>query len=326
VRTELSASLDELAERQSGVLARQQALELGLSPDALRERLRSGRWQRVHPGIYACFSGPIGQPSFLWAAVLHAGRDSALSHETAAQLNGLPGQERSASHEHSIIHVSVPADRRVRPARGLVIHLNRRIVSATHPARMPPRTRIEETVLDLTQTARDFDEVFGWLCRACTERVTTPRHLKEAMALRKKVRWRAGIEGALDEVAAGIHSNLEHRYVRYVERPHRLPTARRQSAAVNSGHTEYRDNLYQEYLVVVETDGAAAHPESSRWRDMARDNAAAATGIITLRYSWSDVTTRPCQVAGQVAAVLRTRGWTGSPAKCRPGCPVTIAA
>jgi hypothetical protein len=146
------------------------------------------------------------------------------------------------------------------------------------------------------------------------------------MALRKKMRWRAGIDGALSEVATGVHSNLEYRYVRDVERPHGLPAARRQSADGSSGHTQYRDNLYQDYAVAVETDGAAAHPESSRWRDVARDNAAAATGILTLRYSWSDVTTRPCQVAGQVAAVLHSRGWTAAPRKCRPGCPVTIAA
>jgi Transcriptional regulator, AbiEi antitoxin len=317
VTLDLPASARRLAASQAGVLSRHQALELGISRSALREHLSRDRWQRIHPGIYACFTGPVGRPSLLWAAVLHAGRDAALSHETAAQLNGLPGDERSA------IHVSVPADRHVRRIPGLVIHRNSRIVGATHPARLPPRTRIEETVLDLTQTARGFDEAFGWLCQACTERLTTPRRIREAMALRKKMRWRADIDGALGEVAAGVHSNLEYRYVRDVERAHGLPTARRQSAAVNSAHTEYRDNLYQAYGVAVETDGAAAHPESSRWRDAARDNAAAAAGLVTLRYSWSDLTTRPCHVAEQVAAVLRLRGWTASPRKCGPECPVT---
>ena len=58
---------------QSGVLARWQALELGLSPDLIRERLRRGRWQKVYPGVYACFTGTIGRQPALWAAVLHAG-------------------------------------------------------------------------------------------------------------------------------------------------------------------------------------------------------------------------------------------------------------
>jgi very-short-patch-repair endonuclease len=74
--------------------------------------------------------------------------------------------------------------------------------------------------------------------------------------------------------------------------------------------------------VAVETDGAAAHPEEARWRDIARDNAAAANGLVTLRYSWSDVTTRACHVAAEVAAVLSTRGWPGTPASCGPACPL----
>ena len=51
--------------------------------------------------------------------------------------------------------------------------------------------------------------------------------------------------------------------------------------------------LYTEFGVGVETDGAAAHPPEARWRDQHRDNAAHADGIVTLRYSWADVTQRP---------------------------------
>ena len=175
-------------------------------------------------------------------------------------------------------------------------------------------------MLDLTQAAPTFDDAFGWLSRACAERLTTPQRLRHAMAAHKKLRWRADLAAALAEVRDGAHSVLEHRYIRDVERPHGLPTARRQAKAVRAGRTEYRDNLYKDYGVAVETDGAAAHPESARWRDIARDNAAARSGIITLRYSWSDVTRRPCLVAAEIAAVLGTRGWSGSrrPDAARP--------
>jgi hypothetical protein len=72
----------------------------------------------------------------------------------------------------------------------------------------------------------------------------------------------------------------------------------------------------------VETDGAVAHPPAAHWRDRHRDNAAATDGIITLRYSWADVTERPCQTAAQVAAVLQHRGWRGTPHPCGPSCPI----
>jgi hypothetical protein len=52
-------------------------------------------------------------------------------------------------------------------------------------------------------------------------------------------------------------------------------------------------------------------------RDMRRDNAGAEEGVLTLRYGYADLTERPCQVAAQVAQVLRSRGWPGTMRKCR---------
>ncbi len=49
---------------------------------------------------------------------------------------------------------------------------------------------------------------------------------------------------------------------------------------------------------------------------MRRDNAALLGGEVTLRYGWSDVTERPCEVAWQVAALLTRCGWQGMPVRC----------
>jgi hypothetical protein len=46
------------------------------------------RWRRLHPGVYAAFSGQPGRDPVLWAAVLRAGPRAILSHETAAELHG----------------------------------------------------------------------------------------------------------------------------------------------------------------------------------------------------------------------------------------------
>ena len=73
-------------------------------------------------------------------------------------------------------------------------------------------------MLDLTQAAPTFDDAFGWLSRACAERLTTPQRLRHAMAVHKKLRWRADLAAALAEVRDGAHSVLEHRYIRDVER------------------------------------------------------------------------------------------------------------
>ena len=83
----------------------------------------------------------------------------------------------------------------------------------------------------------------------------------------------------------------------------------------------YFDRFYEAYLVVVELDGRATHTLDTRWDDIRRDNATSASGILTLRYGWPDVTGRPCEVAAEVALTLAKRGFTGA-RPCSPGCPV----
>ncbi len=86
----------------------------------------------------------------------------------------------------------------------------------------------------------------------------------------------------------------------------------------------YLDNAYEEFGLNVELDGLASHRAETRWQDIHRDNYLAGTGIITLRYSWADVTRRPCQVAAEIALVLRSRGWTGTLHAC-PQCSQGIS-
>jgi hypothetical protein len=313
----LPPEFSDLIARQHGVISRRQALAWGVAPDAVEARVRFGRWTRLHRGTYATFTGEPSREALLWAALLRAGGEAVLSHETAAELAGLADQPSPQ------IHITVPATRE--PARaqnipGVVIHRSNRVYQARHPSALPPRTRLEETVLDLTQTAATFDAAFAWLCQAAGRRLTTPGRLRKAVDARRKLRWRTEISAALDEVAEGVRSLLEFRYVSGVERPHELPRATRQARRRRKAGNAYLDNLYEDYLVGIELDGRAAHPVEERWRDIRRDNAGAAEGVITLRFGWSDVTAHQCQTAAQVAAALRHRGWTGAIRRCGPGC------
>jgi hypothetical protein len=327
--SELPAELGELAWLQRGVLTSRQAIAGGMTKDMLRSRVRHGRWQRLHTGVYLVFSGEPDRLTRQWAAVLRAGPGAMLSFQTAAELARLVGPaelETPAGPDELPIHITVPGNRRISRIQGTVLHWSDRATQAMHPARTPPQTRVEETVLDLVSVARTIDDAYGWATRAVGRRLTTEARLREAMELRGRLRWRRELTEALAADAAGVHSVLEHRYLRDVERPHRLPRAVRQARArvriPDGGRTEYRDVLYEAYLVAVELDGRAAHPADRRWPDIHRDNQAAATGVITLRYGWLDVTQHPCRVAAQVAEVLRLRGYTGGRA-CSAGCPVS---
>jgi predicted transcriptional regulator of viral defense system len=305
----------ELARRQAGSISRKQLLDAGLNPQLIIRRIERSRWQQLYRGVYAVFTGPPPRATWLWAAVLRAGNGAVLSHQTAAELHGLIDAPAES------IFVTVPSTRRI-TTPGIVIRMSGRAAEATQPNREPPRTTLEETVLDLAQLARSFDDACGWITRACGRRLSTEEKLRAALASRKKMRWRVELDDVLAAAGDGIHSALEYRYVRDVERAHGLPRSRHQVRVVIDGKTVYRDAYYEEYQVAVELDGRLAHPDDERWRDCQRDNRAGARGVQTCRYSWRDVYGNPCETALLQAQILRQHGWRGSPRPCSAGCPV----
>jgi hypothetical protein len=313
--TKLPRSLARIALFQDDVLTFAQLLDGGVTGGFIKSQVNLGRWQRLYRGVYATFSGQPTRQAQLSAAVLAAGPGAMLSHESAAETWGLTDKPAR------LIHVTIPGARRVAPIAGVRVHLSARAEVAVHPARMPPRTLIEETVLDLVATSAVLDDAVGWVTRALGRKLTTQAQLRETMAARPRMRWRAVLTELLEPDAAGTHSTLEYRYDRDVERPHGLPAGTRQAKFRHNGRNAYRDRIYEEYLVVVELDGRATHTIDKRWDDIHRDNATSASGMLTLRYGWLDVTTRPCQVAAEVASALANRGFIGAHG-CSPGCPV----
>jgi hypothetical protein len=271
----------------------------------------------LHPGIYCAFTGPPPRMATLWAALLAAGPGAVLSHESAAELAGLLDGPAPA------VHVTVPFGRKVVAMPGVVVHRSRRVDSARHPSRELPQTRIEETVIDLTQAAAGIEDAYGWMARAVNAGLTTPHRLLSALQRRTRVRWRRLLREGLGDVRAGCRSVLELAYLREVEQAHGLPRGRRQVRVTRGGRRNYLDVRYDEQRISVELDGEAAHPYHRRFSDRRRDNAATLAGDVVLRYGTADVRGRPCDVAAQVARVLYGRGWSGEPHGCAdPECPL----
>jgi very-short-patch-repair endonuclease len=312
-----------LLNAQCGVIDRSQAVRVGFSDRQIWYRLRSGRWQRVHEGVYATFTGPLTREARLWAALRRAGEGAMLSHETAAEVHGLV--DRPAGKQ---IHVTVPASRRPvgRAAiRGVVIHRSAQSRPQLPIAWKLPRTRIEDTVLDLIDAAPTFQVAYGWIARAVSRKFTTTSMLRTALATRRRIRYRSELAVALGESDDGIHSGLERRYARDVERAHGLPSAQRQVRREIAGQPHYRDNWYAEYRVCVELDGPTFHRDEQVWKDKRRDNLnLAEDGAETFRFGPVELTELACESAAMVAATLRRNGWQGAPHPCRrPACSVS---
>lgn len=312
-----------LLDSQCGIIDRSQARQAGFSIRQIEHRLDSGKWRRVYLGVYATFTGPLTREARLWAALRRAGEGAMLSHETAAELHGLIDKPASK------IHITVPSSRRPAQRRsmpGVVIHR-----SGQSQAQLPitwklPRTRVEDTVLDLISAASTFDDAYSWISRALSRQCATADMLRTTLASRSRIRWRGELSEALADANEGIYFVLERRYAHDVERAHGLPKAQRQARRQINGKTHYKDNWYAEYRVCVEIDGPTYHQNEQVQKDRRRDNLNLfVDDARTHRFGPPDVTELACQSAAMVAATLRRSGWKGRPHPCRrPGCTVGI--
>ena len=308
--------LHGLAASQGGVVSRAQMRALGVSREVVRQQMRHRRWQRALPGTYALFTGPMPPMSRVWAALLYAGDEAMACHGTAGWLHGLlPTLPQR-------IDVQVPHGHWHRGSRpGVRVRQSRHHAIRRHPALLPPRSRVEDTVLDLADEMTSPEPVIGLVLAACQQRKTTHNRLRDRLRARARARWRKLLKQVLSEVREGVASALERSYRRDVEVAHGLPRGQRNLADPGRGRRRYRDVRYRRWRTVVELDGRAAHPEEWRERDDLRDGQLLADeDARTVRLGWIAVTARPCETAALVAKVLRRGGWSGAPRPCGPSC------
>lgn len=311
-RPPAGSPLPEWAAAQAGLVTRAQCSRCGLGDEAVGWRIASGRWARVHPGVYLTTPGRNGWEVGAVAAFLRAASadadDAALAGEAAGFVLGV------VSRPPATIEVVVPTDRRVVGTDGMTVRRTARFEEILDPLAYPWRTSAAVTVLDCAASRSD-DGALAVVGRAVQRRVVTARSL--AVELRARGRHPHGslLREVLADVGDGAESAAEVRYVRDVERAHGLPAGTRQ---VSTRGGALHDTVYEGFATVVEVDGRLGHEAwSDRVRDGRRDRLAAGDGAFTCRVFWPDVAVTPCRTAREVGAVLRVRGWAGTPHPCR---------
>ena len=118
-----------------------------------------------------------------------------LSHETAAEVHGIIDKPVGSS-----IHVTVPLRRRPtqhRPTRGIIIHRSNQSQQLFLGPFKLPRTRIEDTVLDLVAAAPTFDHAYSWIARSVFKKRVTAEALRAALAARARIRWREWLKAGI---------------------------------------------------------------------------------------------------------------------------------
>src|ERR1700743_454148 len=116
METQIPPNLRRVITEQAGVGSRQQLLRAGVSRTTIDSRVKRGRWQRLHPGVYGTFTGTVSRDALLWAGVLSPRPGTVRSQETAAEILGLTDRG------NPLIQLTIPSRRRVHPRQGMTIH------------------------------------------------------------------------------------------------------------------------------------------------------------------------------------------------------------
>jgi hypothetical protein len=318
-------ALQDLLRRQDGVVSRRQVLACGGDDDLVERRIRRREWGRVHPGVYVDHTGPLTWDQRAWAAVLLCW-PAALSHDSALRAHR-PDARRDpgTGAADGPIHVAIDVRRRQAEREGIRLHRVTGLDGRVQRNRTPPRVRFEEAVLQVASDASDEATAVAVIADACQSHRTTPERLVSALRGRPRLPRRRFLMALLEDVATGAYSVLEHRYLARVERPHGLPTGRRQRRVRHGRAPAYRDVDYRGFGVVVELDGRLGHEQQAdRWDDLDRDIDSVVAGDVTVRVGWRQVLS-PCRLAAVVGRLLAARGWSGALRACGPGCSVAPA-
>ena len=323
----------ELLSAQHGVLSRRQALAHGLTDGDLARALRHKELVRVHTGVYVNHTGPLTWMQRAWAALVFYW-PAALCDDSALVAFGLRSALRrlnsSVSLAHAapgtthqpVIHVAVDERRRVRNLGGVRVHRVTNLRAVVHPTRRPFVVRLDPALVQMASRASSDADAIALLADACQEGRTTAARLVAVLQDHANIARRGFLLDVLEDVATGANSVLEHTYLTRVERPHGLPTAKRQRRVTIGRTSAYRDVEYLGLGGVVELDGRLGHEQTTdRWRDLDRDIDSLLVGDQTLRAGWGQVL-EPCRLAWAVARFLRALGWTGMPRPCGPDCIV----
>jgi hypothetical protein len=284
----------------------------------LQNRCRSGRYQRVHRGVYADFTGPLPWETRVWAAWLFYGPRAALAGETALRRLGVDGEWND-----TVIELDIPHDRRPDVIPGIKLNRCRDFDGRLLGSREPAIVRLEVAVLAVASRRQRADRAISVVLDVCRQRRTTAQRLRDELRRSIRLPRRELLLGVLADASSGVQSFLEMCYLRRVERAHGLPLGSRQARDIADGRAVYRDVAYEPYGVIVELDGSTGHADTDgRWRDMHRDNTSALGTRVTLRFGYQ-VAGEPCPAALLIGSVLQSRGWPGAPTPCSPTCPAS---
>lgn len=310
VKLDEDALLTRLA-RQHQVISRTQAAACGMTPAALRHRVRAtGPWQTLLPGIYLAHTGTAGRAQLDMAALLHAGRGSVISGLAALSRHGVRAPRTD------VVDVLVPTSRIRRDGPFVRVHRTtlmpeRVCVSGPICYTLPPRA-----VADAARWLTDARAVRGVVADAVQRGVCPLDRLHEELAA-GPMRGSALLRQALAEVTAGARSVAEGDFLLLIKRA-RLPEPMLNPRLYAGGTFIAAPDCWWPRLgLAAEVDSREWHLSPGDWEQtMARHRRMTGYGITVLHFT-------PGQIARDPKGVIRDLAAAMAACQGRPPLPIT---
>jgi very-short-patch-repair endonuclease len=290
-------SIEKLAASQFGLISYDQALSLGLTPSAIKHQVSSGRWNRLHRGVYAIAGTPNSWHQALLAASLSAGKRSLASHRSAAALLQMDGFRPGP--------IEVSTTKNLRRTSFTIHRVDawpRCDVSRIHgiPATDPARTLLDLAAITAPQPLEiAFHDVLTRLISV--SRLAWRLNFDNTKGKRGVGLLREWLEeiGPHGRPAGSGFEVLLYRLL--VEAG--LPRPVRQHPIRVDGRTRYADLAYPDFQLIIEALGYKAHRGKLKWEsDFDRGNQLEAAGWHLLHITWDQYKRDP---QGIVALVRR---------------------
>ncbi|HJR19046.1 MAG TPA: type IV toxin-antitoxin system AbiEi family antitoxin domain-containing protein [Actinomycetota bacterium] len=298
----LDERIARLAASQHGAFTRDQAMSAGGTKDAIHRRVKRGRWERIAPRVYrVAGSVPTWRQSVL-VACLAWGDRTAASHRGGAPL------WRIAGFDPGPVELTVPRNRH-RAGPGLV---HRGVLAAVDVTVLDsiPVTTPARTLIDLASVV-PFEMMEEALDDALRRRIVSISRMRwrlDALARpgRPGIAAMRRLLNHRDPSAPVPDSVFERRLLGLLRRA-RLPEPILHHAILDDRGrlAGIVDFAYPEARLAIEADGFRWHSGRVPWeRDRARLNRLTLLGWRIIHVTWTNLTTRPAEVVGQIRDVL----------------------
>lgn len=293
-----------LLRRQHGVIARSQALEVGMTSGAIRGRVRAGLLVPVGRGVYRHAAVPLTWHGRVIAHCLATA--GVASHRTAASLHGL------IDHRPGLVELTVsPGRRPPRVPDDLFLHQSTQVdrLDVVEIATIPT-TGLSRTILD-TAAVASRRELVAVIDRALRERRLSLRDLRDVLTHHsRKGRNGCGVLRAAIDVRLGqpaiplsdwsrdVAELLQAGGLPRPELEHRVRDQRGRFVA-------QVDLAYPAARVGIELDSVRWHLDRDAFeRDARRRTAITLAGWRLLTLTWTMTTGSPSQTCAAVRAAL----------------------